>query len=129
VPNLPRVPWGYAASVSAWTLTVRHGSRVERERLETLEDAVAEMQRRAEEIRAEGPLEEVSMLRDFAPADQVQARLEISGKGVLRPPTAGVDVRGDGRVVAYRGGMRRQEIEPRRSETAFDAVRRSLARR
>jgi hypothetical protein len=115
--------------VSAWTLTVRHGSRVERERLETLEEAVAELERRAEEIRAEGPLERVSMLRDFAPADQVHARLEISGKGVLRPPIAGVDVRGDGRVVAYRGGIRREEIEPGGGETAFDAVRRALAKR
>jgi hypothetical protein len=119
----------YPAAVSAWTLTVRHGSRVERERLETLEEAVAELERRAEEIRAEAPLERVSMLRDFAPADQVHARLEISGKGVLRPPIAGVDVRGDGRVVAYRGGMRREEIEPGGGETAFDAVRRALAKR
>jgi hypothetical protein len=112
-----------------WTLTVRHGSRVERERMPSLEEAVAELQRRAEAIRAEGPLEKVSMLREFAPGDQVHARLEITGKGVLRPPTAGVDVRGDGRVVAYRGGMRREEIETGGGESAFDAVRRALSRR
>jgi hypothetical protein len=105
---------------------VRHGSRVERDRLPTLEEAVAELERRTEEIRAEGPLEEVSMLREFAPGDRVHARLEISGRGLLRPPTAGVDVRGDGEIVAYRGGLRRQRIDPRRSESAFDAVRRVL---
>jgi hypothetical protein len=105
---------------------VRHGSRVERDRLPTLEEAVAELERRTEEIRAEGPLEEVSMLREFAPGDRVHARLEISGRGLLRPPTAGVDVRGDGEIVAYRGGLRRQQIDPRRSESAFDAVRRVL---
>jgi hypothetical protein len=115
--------------MAVWTLTVRHGSRVERELLQTLEDAVAELERRAEEIRAEGPLEGVSMVRDFAPADHVQARLEISGKGVVRPPTAGVDVHGDGRVVAFRGGLRRQQIDPGGDETVFDAVRRALVRR
>jgi hypothetical protein len=115
--------------VSPWTLTVRHGSRVERERLETLEEAMAELERRARAIRAEGPLQQVSMLREFAPADRVHARLEISGRGLLRPPTAGVDVRGDGEIVAYRGGLRRQRIDPRCSESAFDAVRRVLTRK
>jgi len=106
---------------------VRHGSRVEREQLRTLDDAVAELERRAMEIRGEGPLGGVSMLRDFAPRDRVQARLEISGRGLLRPPTAGVDIRGDGGLVVYRGGLRRTVIEPRGSESAFDAVRRTLA--
>ena len=115
--------------MSVWTLTVRHGSRVEREQLRSLEEAIASLRRRAEEIRGEGSVERVSLLRDFEPADQVQARLELSGKGLLRPPTAGLDVRGDGSFVAFRGGIRRREIEPRGSETAFDAIRRTLVKR
>jgi hypothetical protein len=112
--------------VSAWKLTVRHGSNVDREEFEDLDDAVGELMRRAEQVRAEGPLEEVSALRDFEPADQVHARLEISGRGILRPPTAGVDVRGDGSMVAFSGSVRRQEIEPGADQTVFEAVRGAL---
>jgi hypothetical protein len=31
---------------------------------------------------------------------------------MLRRRTAGVDVMGDGRFVAFRGGMRREELDP-----------------
>ena len=48
------------------------------------------------------------MLRDFEPSKQVQARLEISGRGLLRPPTAGVDLRGDGSLVAFSGSLARR---------------------
>jgi hypothetical protein len=112
--------------VSAWKLTVRHGSDVAREGFDDLDAALAEAERRAEEIRAEGPIEEVSVVRDFTPADQVHARLEISGKGLLRPPTAGVDIRGDGNLVAYRGAVRREEMRARRGQSPFDAVRAAL---
>jgi hypothetical protein len=113
--------------VADWKLTVRHGSEVSSELFESLDEALGEMKRRAEEIRAEGPLPAASMLRDYQARDQVHARLQLSGKGLLRKPVAGVDVRGDGSLVAYRGGMRRQELEPRGQETPFDAVRETLA--
>lgn len=112
--------------MSAWKLTVRHGSDVAREEFDDLDKAVAEAQRRAEAIRAGGPLEEVSALRDFSPSEQVQARLEISGRGLLRPPTAGVDVRGDGRIVAYSGAVRREEVKARQGQGPFEAVRAAL---
>jgi hypothetical protein len=113
--------------LAAWRLTVRHGSAVSREAFEDLDEAVAELRRRAEEVRAEGPLPARRMLRDFEPADQVAARIEISGKGLLRPPTAGVDVKGDGRIVPFSGGLRREEVKPRRGGDAFDAVRQALS--
>lgn len=109
-----------------WKLTIRHRSDVTRDRFEDLGEALEQARRRAEEIRAEGPLEKVSMLRDFDPSAQVQARLEISGKGLLQPPTAGVDVRGDGSLVAYRGSLAREEMTPGDGETPFDLVRRAL---
>lgn len=109
-----------------WTLTVRHGSDVEKESFEDLDAAVAELRSRAQAIRGEGPLKEVSGFRDYEPGDQVHARLELSGKGLLRPPTAGVDVRGDGRLVPYAGGLRRKPLEPEEDEDAFAAVRRHL---
>ena len=77
-------------------------------------------------MRSEGPLEGVSALRDFEPGDQVHARLEISGRGLLRPPTAGLDVRGDGSMVAFSGSVRRRALEPGAGHTPFDAVRAAL---
>jgi len=53
---------------------------------------------------------------------------EISGRGLLRPPTAGVDLRGDGSVVAYSGGIRREELKLRRGGDPFDAVHDALRR-
>jgi hypothetical protein len=112
--------------VAAWKLTVRHGAAVSREPYEDLDEAIAEMRRRAEAVRAEGPLEARQMLRDFEPGDQVAARLEISGKGLLRPPAAGVDVKGDGRFVPFSGGIRREELRTPAGGDAFDAVREAL---
>jgi hypothetical protein len=104
-------------------LTVRHGPDVAKEGYESLDEAVAELGRRATAVRAEGGLGHVSALRDFEPSQQVNARLEISGRGLLRPPTAGVDVLGDGSMVAFRGSIRRVPIEPADDQSVFDAVR------
>ncbi len=115
---------------SGWTLTVRHGSEVKKERFDDLGEAVKEMRRRALEIRAEKPpAKDVFALRDFEPKDQVHARLQLSGKGLLRKPTAGVDVRGDGTFMPFRGGIGREEIDPTAYDTPFDAVRETLTRR
>lgn len=78
------------------------------------------------EIRAEGPGEPVAALRDFGPEDQVRARLQLSGKGWLRKTVAGIDVRGDGTFMPYRGAMRREELDPTGYDTPFDAVRETL---
>ena len=111
-----------------WKLTVRRGPRVSRTGFERLDEAVAELQRQTEEVRAEGPLKPRSVLRDFEPSEEVAARIEISGRGWLRGPTAGVDVKGDGSVVPFSGGMRREELKTRRGGSAFDAVRDALTR-
>lgn len=70
----------------------------------------------------------VSSLRDFAPEDQVRARLQLSGRGLLRKPVAGVDVRGDGTFMPYRGRVRREELDPSGHDTPFDLVRETLER-
>ena len=106
---------------------MRHASEVEHGEFETLEEAIGEMERRASEVRAEGPLPPSSALRNFEPGDQVHARLQISGRGLLRKPTAGIDVRGDGSLVAFRGTVAREELEPDAGETPFDAVRKTLS--
>lgn len=86
------------------------------------------MRARALEIRAEGPVKGVSSLRDFGPEQQVHARLQLSGKGLIRKPVAGVDVRGDGTFMPFRGGVRREELDPSKHETPFDLVRETLER-
>jgi hypothetical protein len=114
--------------VSRWKLTVRHGSDVDHASFDGLEEAVAALRERALAIRAEGPVKAVSALRDFGPEAQVHARLQLSGRGWLRKPVAGIDVRGDGTFMPYRGGVTRQELDPSNHETPFDLVRETLER-
>jgi hypothetical protein len=112
--------------VSRWKLTVRHGSDVDHSGYDDLAEAVAAMRERALAIRAEGPVDRVQSLRDFEPRDQVHARLQLSGGGLLRKTTAGVDVRGDGSFVPFSGGVAREELDPTDHDTPFDLVRETL---
>ena len=105
---------------------MRHGSDVEHASFDDLDEAVATLRRRALEIRAEGSAAPVSGLRDFGPEAQVHARLQLSGRGLLHRPVAGIDLRGDGTFVPYRGAVGREELDPTSHETPFDAVRESL---
>lgn len=111
-----------------WRLTVRHGSDVDHEGFDDLGAAVAAMRERALRIRAEGPAGPVSALRQFGPEKQVHARLQLKGHG-LRGPVAGIDVRGNGAFVPYRGGLRREELDPSGHDTPFDLVRETLESR
>ena len=85
------------------------------------------MKNKAEEIRDEGPLAPSSALREFAPADQVHARLQISAKGVLHRPSAGVDVKGDGSLLAFRGTLKREQLASSGAKSPFEAVRENLS--
>lgn len=44
----------------------------------------------------------------------------------MRKPTAGVDVRGDGTFMPFRGGVGREELDPSGHDTPFDLVRETL---
>jgi hypothetical protein len=112
--------------VPKYRLTTRHGSRVQKESFESLDEAIQAMERRSGEIRREGPLSEISALRDFKPGQRVHARLELSTGGVLRGTEGGIDVMGDGTLVPYVGGVRKRKLEPPDGGTAFDAVREAL---
>ena len=98
--------------MAAWKLTVRHGSEVTHASFEELGEAVEAMRERALAIRAEGPVKGVSALRDFGPEQQVHARLQLSGGGIFRKAVAGVDVRGDGTFMPYRGGVSARGARP-----------------
>ena len=84
------------------------------------------MRERALAIRAEGPARPAQLLRDREPGDQVHARLQLSGRGLFRKPVAGVDVRGDGTFVPFKGGVAREELDPTHHDTPFELVRETL---
>ena len=112
--------------MATYHLTIRHGSKVAKQRFDDLDQAIGAMEERVREIRRGGPLGEINALRDYGPSQQVHARLELSTGGVLRGREVGVDVMGDGALVPYAGVVRKRRLEPRDGGTAFDALRTAL---
>jgi hypothetical protein len=112
--------------VAKWKVTVRHGSRVGRERFDSLEEALADARRRVEEIQREDRLPPVKMLREFSPEQQVNARIEISGPGLLRGKEGGIDVMGDGQAIAYTGAIRKEQIDADSLDEALERLRAAL---
>ena len=110
-----------------WTLTARVGGRVTRERFDSLDEAMLHLEQRGHELQgsADRSAVDLKVLRAFEPHEQVVARLELSGPGRVR---GGVDVRGDGSAAPYTGRVRRREVERRKLENAYDALRRALTR-
>ena len=106
-----------------WTVTVRIGPRVTRERCDTAGAALDALRRRLDGVE---PLQTAHALaRDYAPEEQVAARGEVRGPGrVLATVRAGADVRGDGSVEAWTGWVRRRIVQPRDDEDAIAALRR-----
>jgi hypothetical protein len=108
-----------------YTLTVRKGAKVHKERHENLGAALDAMQRTGTGLSGQADAQPVggSLIRRIEPVQQVVARLELKGPGGLR---AGVDVRGDGSSEAYTGRVRRLLVEQRAGEDAYGALRRAL---
>jgi hypothetical protein len=107
----------------SWKVTVRHGSDVGREKFGTLDEAIDEARRRVDEVLREGRLPPISSLRDFSSEQRVQARIEISGPGLIRSREGGIDVMGDGAAVAYAGAIRKETIEADSLGQAFERLR------
>ncbi|MBV9837127.1 MAG: hypothetical protein JO156_03345 [Solirubrobacterales bacterium] len=111
-----------------WRVTVRAGSRVERQRFEQLDQALAALEARAKELAHSATRVPVDLrVKRFEPIQQVIARLELSGPQRALPSVrAGLDVRGDGSTEAYLGRVKRTVIEQRHGESAQRALRRAL---
>jgi hypothetical protein len=107
-------------------VTVRHGSRVGREKFDSLDEAIDEARRRVDEVRREGGLPTISVFRKHTPDQRVNARIEISGPGLIRSPEGGIDVMGDGSAVAYTGAIRKETIEADTLDDAFERLRANL---
>jgi hypothetical protein len=110
--------------MAGYRLRVRAGPKVERTKHDDLDDALRALEQRAAELQETAPRRTVDLkVRQFEPVQQVAARLELRGPGRLR---AGLDVRGDGSIEAWTGSIRRQVVEQKRRESAFDALRRAV---
>jgi hypothetical protein len=110
----------------AYTVQVRSGGRVRKQRCSGLAEAlrVIEQEGRELEVGADGRERGGTLIRRLEPVQIVVARLELSGPGRVR---AGVDVRGDGSSEAFTGRLRRRVLEQRGGESPYDALRRELA--
>jgi hypothetical protein len=108
-----------------FTLTVRQGPKVLRERFSDLGAALSAMEEHGRRLEREAHARPVGggMVRRFEPVQQVVGRLELRGPGRVR---AGVDVRGDGSSEAFTGRVRRKLVEQARRESPYEALRRVL---
>lgn len=113
----------------SWRVTERHGSEVTKGKFETLDEALEHARELVDRALREGRLGTVSMLREFTPDQRVQARVEIGRDRLFGGRDAGLDVMGDGAVVAYRGGINRRPLEADSLDEAFALVREALGGR
>lgn len=97
-----------------------------REKVETLDEALAEARGAVDEVRREGGLPAISAFRDYTPDRRVHARIELDGPGLLRGKQGGVDVMGDGTVVPYIGAIRKRELGADSLDDAFDRLGEAL---
>jgi hypothetical protein len=111
-----------------WKLTVRSGPRVRKSAHENLGTALAALEAHARELAKSAPRPSLNAgIKRFEPAEQVFARLELSGpERLVASVRAGVDIHGDGSAEAYRGRLRREPIQVRDGESPYAALRRVL---
>ena len=76
-------------------------------------------------LRAErtGP---VKAIRTYERSQIVEARIEISSPGLIKTTDAGVDVMGDGKLVAYGGSVKKRELATGGKAEALEALRAEL---
>jgi hypothetical protein len=110
----------------SWKVTVRRESKVGREKFATLDEAIIEARRRVDEIRRDGGLPTISAFRTHTSDQRVQARIEISGPGLIRSREGGIDVMGDGHAIAYTGAIRKETIEADSLDEALDRLQAAL---
>jgi hypothetical protein len=113
--------------MAGYRITVRSGAKVSNQRAKGLEDALSAIERHGRELEDGASAAPVggTLVRKFEPVQQVVGRIELTGPGRLR---AGVDVRGDGSSECWTGRLRRQLVEQKRGESAYDALRRAAKR-
>ena len=111
-----------------WKLVVRDGSTVRKSVHPTLRSALDGLQAETAEAANRPPAKSVDLrFRDYGPEDLVVMRAEVKGpQKHFAKVTAGMDVRGDGRLEPWVGGAKRAEVEVGKRETAWQALSRAL---
>ncbi|MGH2893487.1 MAG: hypothetical protein ACRDPM_09510 [Solirubrobacteraceae bacterium] len=114
-----------------WKLTERAGPKVRRSSFRDVDRALDALESRGRELATAPPGNSVDVkYKRFEPQERVVARLELAGPERFVPSVrAGVDVRGDGSVEAFRGRVRRKVISAQRGESPYAALRRVLGER
>lgn len=112
-----------------WKLTVRAGPSVKRYAFDALDPALQALESHGRELAGGAPRTAYdAKFKRFEPGERIVARLELAGPERFVPSRrAGIDVRGDGSVKAHLGRVRRQELDERRGESAYAALRRALS--
>lgn len=100
---------------------------MDRESFDDVDAALSRVRERLEAVRREGGLPPINALRDFAPGQRVHARFELDGPGFIRGPKGGIDVMGDGAIVAYTGSVRKRPLGAAGVDDAFDRLRLALS--
>jgi hypothetical protein len=88
----------------SYRITVRRGPAVDHERADTLDEAIEIAKRYVRGSRRREPVDAIG--RRYEAAAQVAVRIELKGPG----GRAGLDVRGDGGVIAWTGRVFRTEL-------------------
>jgi hypothetical protein len=104
----------------------RRDGKTDKRRFATLSEAIDDLEtelRSVASVIARAPRVERALGREYEPAEQVAVRGELRGPGGVR---AGVDVRGDGTMVAFTGVVRRRPIALGDREDAWAGLRREL---
>jgi hypothetical protein len=111
--------------VKGYRVTVRAGAKVERERYDHANQALAAVERHGRELERTAGARAVGgkLHRRFDPVQQVVGRVEVSGPDGV---SGGVDVRGDSSTEAFTGRLRRDLVEQQGEESPYAALRRVL---
>ena len=109
---------------ASYRVKIRNGPRVEKERFDDLDSALAAIESRGRELASDSRTDAFGggLVQRIEPVQQVTARIQLAGPSRLR---AGIDVRGDGSAEAWTGSLRRSVIEQQRGESPYDALRRA----
>jgi len=103
----------------SYRVTVRAGSRVERERCETVDEAIEIAKRHVRGSRRRDAVELLG--RRYDPGVQIAVRIEFKGPN----GRAGLDVLGDGGLVAYTGRLVRRTVGE--GEDPYEALAHKLS--
>ena len=112
--------------MKGYRVTARKGPKVERERYDDANQALAAVERHARELERTAHARATGgrLIRRFEPVAQVVGRVEVSGPGGVQ---GGIDIRGDSSAEAYTGRLRKTLVEQRDGESPYAALRRMLA--